>query len=70
MRRILVILAACSFALPLYVGCDREASTTQTETVSTPEGETTTTRETTVESSGDNPPAVDGQRVPPSNPNP
>lgn len=37
-------------------GCAKEASTKTESTVSTPEGETTVTEETTVEQSGENPP--------------
>jgi hypothetical protein len=52
----------------VFAGCDREASTTKTETVTTPGGETTVETSKTIESSGDHPPAVDGKSVPPTNP--
>jgi len=46
-------VAAC-FGL---AGCSEESKVKQSETVSTPEGKTTTTTEKKVESSGSNPPA-------------
>jgi hypothetical protein len=40
------------------VGCDsKEAGVTEQSTVTTPQGETTVTKETTVETSGEAPPA-------------
>ncbi|MBL9122445.1 MAG: hypothetical protein JNG90_02355 [Planctomycetaceae bacterium] len=68
MKRLGITLGTMSVALALCAGCDREATTTTTETVTTPGGETTVETSRTVESSGDHPPAVDGQSVPPQNP--
>jgi len=48
-----VILGAMTLS---FAGCAKESSTTSETTVSTPEGETTVTKETTVEQSGENPP--------------
>ncbi len=47
------------FALPTVglIGCGEESKVKQEETVTTPEGKTTTTTETKVDSSGSNPPA-------------
>jgi ABC-type glycerol-3-phosphate transport system substrate-binding protein len=56
MKRILslaVVLGAMTLG---FAGCSEKASTTTEKTVSTPQGETTKTTETTVEKSGENPP--------------
>lgn len=50
----LVVSAAASFGL---AGCGDESKVKQSETVSTPSGSTTVTKETKIESSGDNAPA-------------
>lgn len=42
----------------LLVGCDKETKTSTKEEVKTPGGTTTVTKETKVEQSGSNPPAV------------
>lgn len=65
MRRFLILSVAAVLCLPVAVGCDRKAEMKKETTVSGPGGETTTTTTKTVESSGDNPPAAEGQRVPP-----
>ncbi len=49
---------AMLLALPLTLGCSKEASRTTTETVETPDGQTTVTTEQKVEQSGENPPAA------------
>jgi hypothetical protein len=49
----LILGAVSTFGL---VGCGEESKTETKETVSTPEGSTTTTVEKKVESKGDNPP--------------
>jgi hypothetical protein len=56
MKRLIVLAIGLSF-LPLgFVGC-ADKSTSKVETkVSTPDGETTRTTETTVKKTGDNPP--------------
>jgi hypothetical protein len=64
-KRLLSLTSVCLLALPAYVGCDRESTTTETQTISTPEGETTMETTTTLESSGDNPPTVNGNSLPP-----
>jgi len=51
--------------MPLAIGCDRKAEVKRETTVTGPGGETTTTTTQKVESSGENPPAAEGQRVPP-----
>jgi len=50
--------AALVMATMLFVGCDKEASKKTTETIKTPDGSTTVTKETKVETSGSNQPAV------------
>lgn len=50
----LVFSVAACFGL---VGCSDETKVKESETVSTPGGKTTTTSETKVQSSGENPPA-------------
>jgi hypothetical protein len=49
---------AMLLALPLTVGCGQESSRTTTETVETPQGQTTVTTEQKVETSGEHPPAA------------
>ena len=51
--RLFFVLALTSVAL---VGCGKESSVKKTTTISTPEGKTTETTETTVETHGKNPP--------------
>ncbi len=48
------------FVLSLFavVGCGEKTSTTEETTVSTPGGTTTVTTEKEIETTGDNPPAV------------
>ncbi len=65
MRRVMAICAALALCVPCVAGCDRKAQMEKSTTVEGPGGETTTTHTTTVESSGENPPAADGQAVPP-----
>ncbi|HEY1603217.1 MAG TPA: hypothetical protein VGG64_26675 [Pirellulales bacterium] len=52
------------FAGVSLVGCEKEAKVKKQVTVTSPEGSTTKTTETTIESKGKNPPTVDGQSVP------
>jgi hypothetical protein len=47
-------LALCLFGG--FVGCTKKAETEKSTTVTTPEGETTTTESKAIEQSGDNPP--------------
>jgi hypothetical protein len=65
MKRLLILSVAGLLCLPFALGCERKAETQKSTTVTTPEGETTKTDTTTVESSGENPPAAEGQKVPP-----
>jgi len=51
----LIVGAVSGFGL---VGCSEETKVKETETVSTPGGKTTETKETKINSSGDNPPAT------------
>jgi len=53
----LILGASSCFGL---VGCGEESKVKEQETVSTPGGSTTTTKETKVESKGDTPPAGSG----------
>jgi len=64
MRRLLIVWAAAGLCTALATGCDRKAEVKEQTTVTAPGGETTTTTTRTVESSGDNPPKADGERVP------
>jgi hypothetical protein len=41
-----------------FVGCEKKAEVKKTTTVTTPEGSTTKTDTTTVETTGEHPPAV------------
>ncbi len=68
MKRLRMLAGVFAVALAVFAGCDREAKSTTTETVTTPGGETTVETTKTIESSGDHPPTVDGQAVPPKNP--
>ena len=65
MKRLLLLGVAAALCMPLAVGCDRKAEVKRETTVTGPGGETTTTTTQKVESSGENPPASEGQRVPP-----
>lgn len=56
MSRMLTMAVALGAMTLGFTGCAEKASTTTEKTVSTPQGETTTKTETTVEKSGDNPP--------------
>jgi hypothetical protein len=51
-----LILGLLFFPAIGLVGCGEESKTAKTETISTPGGKTTTSTETTVKSTGDNPP--------------
>ncbi|MES1213564.1 MAG: hypothetical protein ABUL64_03175 [Singulisphaera sp.] len=57
-------LAAVALVAVSLTGCGKESSVKKTTTVSTPEGKTTETTETTIDTHGKNPPPV------PSQPNP
>ncbi len=58
MRRFLAsALILSSFSMFALVGCEDKAEVKSKETVSGPEGSTTTTKTDRVESSGSNPPA-------------
>ena len=67
MKRILVLCSALMVGGSMFAGCnDRETKTTNTEKISGPGGTTTTTTETTIKSTGDNPPVnSQGETVPP-----
>jgi len=59
MKRILssaLIFGLLVFPAVGLVGCGQESKTGRTETVTTPGGSTTTSTETKVKSTGDNPP--------------
>lgn len=56
MSRMLTLAVALGAMTLGFTGCSEKASTTTEKTVSTPDGETKMTTETTVEKSGDNPP--------------
>lgn len=51
-----LILGVLAFPVVGLVGCGEESKTEKTETISTPGGTTTTSEETKVKSTGDNPP--------------
>ncbi len=51
-----LILGLLSFPAVALVGCGEESKTGRTETITTPGGTTTTSTETKVKSTGDNPP--------------
>ena len=51
-----LILALLLFPAVGLVGCSQESKSGKTETITTPGGTTTTTSETKVKSTGDNPP--------------
>lgn len=55
MKRVSALLIAGVFAIGL-VGCSEKASVTKKTEVTTPGGTATTTQETKVETTGDNPP--------------
>jgi hypothetical protein len=48
------------------VGCGEQSKVEEKQTVSTPGGETTTTKTEKVETSGSNPPATTGETPPPA----
>jgi hypothetical protein len=56
MKRFLLFCTALSLMTVLTVGCEKKAEVKKETTVTTPEGETTTTESTKVETSGENPP--------------
>ena len=56
MSRMLTLAVALGAMTLGFTGCSEKASSTTEKTVSTPQGETTTSTETTVEKSGENPP--------------
>jgi hypothetical protein len=51
-----LILGLLVFPAVGLVGCSQESATGRTETITTPGGSTTTSTETKVKSTGDNPP--------------
>jgi len=51
-----LILGVLLFPAVGLVGCGEESKTQKTETITTPGGKTTTSTETKVKSTGDNPP--------------
>jgi hypothetical protein len=67
MKRFLTAaLIAGLFSTTGLVGCGEKAEVTQTEKVTTPGGETTTTKSETIKSDGANPPAnSEGKTVEP-----
>ena len=54
-----LILGLLVFSAVGLVGCGQETTTGRTETITTPGGSTTTSTETKVKSTGDNPPPND-----------
>ncbi len=52
------IFAALALLGVAIVGCGKESSVKRTTTVTTPEGKTTETTETTIDTHGKNPPAA------------
>ncbi len=58
MARFLMLFLALSFTSLSVTGCSEKAKVEKKTTVSTPEGTTTKTDTSTVESSGKNPPAA------------
>jgi len=66
MKNVCTLLTCIALGFAVFVGCQREAKVTTTETVTGPGGSTTTTVEKTIESTGSNPPAnSSGQTVSP-----
>jgi uncharacterized lipoprotein YehR (DUF1307 family) len=61
------LVAALALGLAL-AGCEEKSSVKKQTTVTTPEGKSTKTVETTLETKGDNPPPVNGAHVPATNP--
>ncbi len=57
MKRLVVLCMALGLVIPAIVGCEKKTTTERKETVTSPEGSTTTTDTHEVESTGDNPPA-------------
>ena len=65
MKKLMAIGAALCLTA-MISGCAREAKVKEKETVSTPGGTTTTTKETKIKSTGDSPPvSSEGKSVPP-----
>ncbi len=58
MKTLLSLCVALSFA-STFIGCGEKAEVKKETTVTTPEGETTTTETETVEKSGENPPPAE-----------
>jgi hypothetical protein len=56
MKRLVILCMALSLATAVTVGCDKKSTMERKETVTTPDGSTTTTDTHKVESSGDNAP--------------
>jgi len=56
MKRLFSVFMIACLALPLTLGCEKKAEVKKETTVSTPDGTTTTTDSTKVETSGENPP--------------
>ncbi len=64
MKRLVICCMLLSLAAMFTVGCKKHSSMEKTETVTTPDGSTTTTDTHKVESSGDNPPAnAEGEKA-------
>jgi hypothetical protein len=64
MKRLVSLCIVLTFATVIAVGCDKKSTTERKETVTTPDGSTTTTDIHKVESSGDNPPTnAEGEKV-------
>ena len=57
MRRFLALCMVLGLAVA-FVGCEKKAEVKKTTTTTTPEGSTTKTDKTTVETSGENPPSA------------
>ncbi len=59
MQRLLGLCLALSLFGVGLAGCDKKSEVKKETTVTTPEGETTTTESTKVETSGENPPPAE-----------
>lgn len=57
MKRLVILCMLLSGVVAATVGCEKKSTMEQKETVTTPEGSTTTTDTHKVESTGDNPPS-------------
>ncbi len=64
MKRSVMLCVLLSLAAVVAVGCEKKATVERKETVTTPDGTTTTTDTHKVESTGTNPPTnADGEKA-------